>query len=126
MANAARDQWVESGQIAALTNGGQVVRIGYGLETKPLPFSLRLANFEVPRDEGTDSPSNFIATIEFRDSATGAVKTGVAKMNHPASFPGTLRRQILRDLTTNSPRLSGTPRISNKQLSKFFTIPAGS
>ncbi len=88
------DQWVESGQIAALTNGSQVVRIGYGLETTPLPFSLRLANFEVPRDEGTDSPSNFIATIEFKDSATGAVKTGVAKMNHPASFPGTLRANL--------------------------------
>ena len=80
---------MESGQITALTNGSQIVRIGYGLETKPLPFSLRLVNFEVPRDEGTDTPSNFLATIEFRDSATGATKTGVAKMNHPASFPGT-------------------------------------
>jgi hypothetical protein len=84
------DHWVESGQITALTDGTRVVRIGYGLEAKPLPFSLKLVNFEVPRDEGTDTPSNFLATIEFRDSATGATKTGVAKMNHPASFPGTL------------------------------------
>jgi hypothetical protein len=84
------DRWVESGQITALTDGTRVVRIGYGLETKPLPFSLKLVNFEVPRDEGTDTPSNFLATIEFRDSATGATKTGVAKMNHPANFPGTL------------------------------------
>jgi hypothetical protein len=84
------DRWIESGQITPLTDGTRVVRIGYGLETKPLPFSLRLINFEVPRDEGTDTPSNFLATIEFRDSATGATKTGVAKMNHPASFPGTL------------------------------------
>jgi hypothetical protein len=84
------DRWVESGQITALTDGTRVVRIGYGLETKALPFSLRLVNFEVPRDEGTDTPSNFLATVEFRDSKTGATKTGVAKMNHPASFPGTL------------------------------------
>ena len=83
------DRWVESGEVTALTDGAHVVRIGYGLETKPLPFSLRLVNFEVPRDEGTDTPANFLATIEFRDSATGATKTGVAKMNHPASFPGT-------------------------------------
>ena len=80
---------MESGEITALTDGSQIVRIGYGLETKPLPFSLRLVNFEVPRDEGTDTPSDFLATIEFRNSATGATKTGVAKMNHPASFPGT-------------------------------------
>jgi hypothetical protein len=84
-----QDRWVESGEITALTDGSQIVRIGYGLETKPLPFSLRLVNFEVPRDEGTDTPSDFLATIEFRNSATGATKTGVAKMNHPASFPGT-------------------------------------
>jgi hypothetical protein len=83
------DRWVESGQITALTDGTRVVRIGYGLETKPLPFSLKLLNFEVPRDEGTDTPSNFLATIEFRDSATGATKMDVAEMNHPASFPGT-------------------------------------
>ncbi len=84
------DVWVESGQIVALTDGRQVVRIGYGLETKSIPFTLRLVNFEVPRDEGTDTPSNFLATIEFRDPSTGTTKTGVAKMNHPASFPGTL------------------------------------
>jgi hypothetical protein len=83
------DRWVESGQITTLTDGNRIARIGYGLETKPLPFSLRLVNFEVPRDEGTDTPSNFLATIEFRNSETGATKTGVAKMNHPASFPGT-------------------------------------
>ena len=83
------DRWVDSGEITAMTDGTRMVRIGYGLETKPLPFSLRLVNFEVPRDEGTDTPSNFLATIEFRDSATGETKTGVAKMNHPASFPGT-------------------------------------
>jgi hypothetical protein len=83
------DRWVASGEITALTDGSQIVRMGYGLEAKPLPFSLRLLNFEVPRDEGTDTPSNFIATIEFRDSRTGATKTSFAKMNHPASFPGT-------------------------------------
>jgi hypothetical protein len=88
------DVWVESGQVATLTDGNQVVRIGYGLEAKTIPFTLRLVNFEVPRDEGTDTPSNFLATIEFRDPATGATKTGVAKMNHPASFPGTLSANL--------------------------------
>lgn len=84
------DRWVESGEIAALTDGKEIVRIGYGLEAKSLPFSLRLVNFEVPRDEGTDAPSDFRATIEFLDSQTRATKTGIARMNHPASFPGTL------------------------------------
>ncbi len=88
------DRWVESGQITSLTDVKNVVRIGYGLETKSLPFTLRLLNFEVPRDEGTDTPSNFLATVEFKDSRTGETKTGVAQMNRPASFPGTLLANI--------------------------------
>lgn len=83
-------RWVESGEITALTDGRSVVRIGYGLELKPVPFSLRLVNFEVPRYEGTETPSNFIASVEFTDAKTGEKKLGTAKMNHPASFPGTL------------------------------------
>lgn len=84
------DHWLSSGQIVTLTDGKNDVRFGYGLETKLVPFSIRLLSFEVPRDEGSDQPSDFRATVEFRDFATGASKTGVARMNNPASFPGTL------------------------------------
>ena len=83
-------RWVPSGEITSLTDGRNVVRIGYGLELRPIPFSLKLVDFQVPRYEGTETPSNFIATLEFKDNATGEVKTGTARMNHPASFPGTL------------------------------------
>lgn len=88
------DRWVESGETTSLTDGTNVLRVSYGYETKPLPFSLRLVKFEVPRDEGTDTPSDFLATVEFRDSRTGETKTGVARMNRPASFPGTFLANI--------------------------------
>jgi hypothetical protein len=83
-------RWVPSGEITSLTDGLNVVRIGYGLELRPMPFAMRLLNFEVPRYEGTETPSNFIATVEFKEDGTGFTKTGTARMNHPASFPGTL------------------------------------
>ena len=83
-------RWVASGDITSLTDGRNVVRIGYGLELRPLPFAMRLLNFEVPRYEGTETPSNFIATVEFKEDGTGFTKTGKARMNHPASFPGTV------------------------------------
>jgi hypothetical protein len=83
-------RWVASGDITSLTDGRNVVRIGYGLELRPMPFAMRLLNFEVPRYEGTETPSNFIATVEFKEDGTGFTKTGTARMNHPASFPGTL------------------------------------
>jgi hypothetical protein len=84
-----RPRWIESGRVTSLTDGTHLVRMGYGLETRPVPFSLRLLDFQVPRDEGTDTPSDFRATVEFRDPKTGAIKTGVARMNRPASYPGT-------------------------------------
>lgn len=83
-------RWVPSGEITSLTDGQNVIRIGYGLELRPMPFAMRLLNFEVPRYEGTETPSNFIATVEFKEDGTGFTKTGTARMNHPASFPGTL------------------------------------
>lgn len=86
----AEPRWIESGEVTSLTDGRHVVRVGYGLEIRPLPFSLKLVNFEVPRYEGTETPSNFIATIEFEDAKSAEKKVGTAKMNHPASFPGTL------------------------------------
>jgi len=83
-------QWIASGEHVTFDAGdGKKVRFAYGLQPRPLPFSMRLVKFEVPRDEGTDTPSNFLATIEFTDPKTGRTKTGVARMNHPASFPGT-------------------------------------
>lgn len=83
--------WVESGKVTTLrsTKGSESVRIAYGLESKPVPFSIRLLRFDIPRDEGTDTPADFRATVEFKDATTGAITTGVARMNHPASFPGT-------------------------------------
>jgi hypothetical protein len=88
------DRWVESGQLVSLTDGRTDVRIGYGLEPRSLPFSLKLVNFEVPRDEGTDTPADFRASVEFRDSKTGETKSGLARMNQPASFPGTLAANL--------------------------------
>ncbi len=83
-------RWIESGNLVSFGDGKTSVRVGYGLEPKTVPFSIRLVDFEVPRDEGTDTPADFRATVEFRDSETGETKSGLARMNSPASFPGTL------------------------------------
>jgi hypothetical protein len=74
--------------VQTLTAGDATLRLGYGLELLQVPFTIGLKSFEVPRVEGTETPSNFIATVEFQDSKTGAKSEGVAQMNHPASWPG--------------------------------------
>ena len=83
------DQWLASGEVANLSDGQETVPFGYGLETQRLPFTISLIKFEVPRDEGTETPSNFLATVLFSDQAKERQKTGVASMNRPASYPGT-------------------------------------
>lgn len=81
-------KWVASGNFTTLDHPAGPVRVIYGLEQRPVPFSMTLTDFEVPRLEGTETPSNFIASVEFRDQETGKVTSGTAQMNHPASWPG--------------------------------------
>jgi hypothetical protein len=82
--------WVVSGEVVPLVLEKEIVRVGYGLELKPVPFSIALSSFEVPRDEGTETPSDFRASVLFRDLKTGREKEGKIHMNHPASYPGGL------------------------------------
>jgi hypothetical protein len=79
--------WIESGKITTLVAGTHRLRVGYGLQVREIPFRIRLVDFQVPRFEGTTSPSNFIATVEFQD-ASGNKKIDTARMNKPANWPG--------------------------------------
>jgi hypothetical protein len=80
--------WVESGNVTTLRIDHRFVRLAYGLQLQEVPFSIRLVDFEVPRFEGTQTPANFIATVEFRDPVTGETKVDDARMNKPANWPG--------------------------------------
>jgi len=86
--------WIASGEVVPLMLNSDFVRLGYGLELKQIPFSVALKNFEVPRDEGTDTPSDFRATLEFKNLKNGDQTKGLVRMNHPASYPGGLFANI--------------------------------
>ena len=86
--------WIRSGRSEEVRSrpvsmpDDHAVRVGFGLRTHRLPFSVELVKFEVPRDEGTNTPANFISTVRFTDLMSGQSKELVSKMNHPASYPG--------------------------------------
>jgi hypothetical protein len=86
--------WVASGEVVPLTIGNDLVRLGYGLELKPIPFSIALTDFRIPRDEGTETPSDFRASVLFKNLKTGEEKEGQIRMNHPASYPGGILANI--------------------------------
>jgi len=87
--------WIPSGGARMFrTPDGTLLKVGFGLRTMPLPFGVRLLKFEVPRDEGTETPADFIATVQF-EGQDGATRTGEAHMNFPASFPGGFWRSVI-------------------------------
>jgi hypothetical protein len=64
------------------------IMVAYGWKTVSLPIGLELLNFEVKRNEGSDSPAGFKSTLQIV-TADGETATGACWMNHPFSYPGT-------------------------------------
>ncbi|MDX6766712.1 MAG: hypothetical protein SFU85_07970 [Candidatus Methylacidiphilales bacterium] len=79
--------WIPSGTSKVLENGDQAVRVGFGLKTRRLDFTVSLEDFTVPRDEGTDTPSNFISDVRFDGLASPQPVRARVEMNTPASYP---------------------------------------
>ncbi len=89
-------EWIPGGTARELFAGSAfLVRVGFGQKTIPLPFTVGLDDFQVPRDEGTDTPADFISNVRFEDPATGHVVRGTAHMNSPAMYPGAFWRSLL-------------------------------
>jgi hypothetical protein len=88
-------EWIPSGTERELFAGQDFARIGFGQKVIPLNFTITLEDFQVPRDEGTDTPSNYISSVRFDDPATGRLVRGTASMNEPAMFPGDFWRSLL-------------------------------
>jgi hypothetical protein len=81
------EQWVPAGwQVAVPTSPSQTM-IAYGWKIIPLPIGLELLNFEVKRNEGSDSPAGFKSTLRIVTS-DGDTATGSCWMNNPFSYPG--------------------------------------
>jgi hypothetical protein len=88
-------EWIPSGTSRELFNGTDFATVGFGERVIPLTYSITLENFEVPRDEGTDTPSDYISTLRFDEPTTGRSVRDTAHMNSPAMFPGDFWRSLL-------------------------------
>jgi hypothetical protein len=81
------EQWVPAGWQITVPTSPQQTMIAYGWKIIPLPIGLELLDFEVKRNEGSDSPAGFKSTLRV-SSAEGDAATGQCWMNNPFSFPG--------------------------------------
>jgi hypothetical protein len=81
------EQWVPAGwQISVPALPGDV-QVAYGWKQIPLPIALELMEFEVQRNEGSDSPAGFKSTVRVT-SQEGHTAEGQCWMNNPFSYPG--------------------------------------
>src|SRR5213075_521518 len=86
------EQWVPAGwqitvPIRQGTDSPEQTMIAYGWKIIPLPIALELLDFEVKRNEGSDSPAGFKSTL-LVSTAEGQTGSGQCWMNNPFSFPG--------------------------------------
>jgi hypothetical protein len=81
------EQWIPAGwQVSVPTSAGDV-QVAYGWKQIPLGIALELMEFEVQRNEGSDSPAGFKSTVRVTN-LEGQTATGQCWMNNPFSFPG--------------------------------------
>jgi hypothetical protein len=81
------EQWVPAGWQVTVPTSPQETQLAYGWKTVSLPIGLELLDFEVKRNEGSDSPAGFKSTLRVA-TADGVAATGECWMNHPFSYPG--------------------------------------
>jgi hypothetical protein len=82
------ERWVPAGWQIAIPTAPSPTMVAYGWKTVSLPIGLELLDFEVKRNEGSDSPAGFKSTLRVV-TADGETATGSCWMNHPLSYPGT-------------------------------------
>jgi hypothetical protein len=83
----AAEQWIPAGWQISVPAGAAEVQVAYGWKQVPLPIGLELLDFEVQRNEGSDSPAGFKSTVRVAN-AEGQTATGQCWMNNPFNFPG--------------------------------------
>jgi hypothetical protein len=81
------ERWAPAGWQIAIPTSPSPTMVAYGWKTVSLPIGLELLNFEVKRNEGSDSPAGFKSTLQIV-TADGETATGSCWMNHPFSYPG--------------------------------------
>ena len=81
------EQWIPAGWQVSVPASPAEVQVAYGWKQIQLPIALELMEFEVQRNEGSDSPAGFKSTL-LVTSEEGHTATGQCWMNNPFSYPG--------------------------------------
>jgi len=81
------EQWIPAGWQISVPTTPAPIQVTYGWRQHQMPIALELLDFEVQRNEGSDSPAGFKSTVRVTDRE-GGTATGQCWMNNPFSYPG--------------------------------------
>src|SRR6266404_3395244 len=115
------EQWVPAGWQITIPTSPKPTMITYGWKTVYLPIGLELLDFEVKRNEGSDSPAGFKSTLRVA-TADGENATGACWMNNPFSFPGSWSR-TWTGLTYKISQASWNPENLNQSTVQILRDP---
>ncbi len=115
------DRWAPAGWQITIPTSPKPTMIAYGWKTVFLPIGLELLDFEVKRNEGSDSPAGFKSTLRVA-TADGETATGACWMNNPFSFPGSWSR-TWTGLTYKMSQASWNPENLNQSTIQILRDP---
>ena len=95
--------------------------MAFGWKQVQLPIALELIEFEVQRNEGSDSPAGFKSTVRVSDREGGTAQ-GQCWMNNPFSYPGALWR-TWTGLTYKMSQASWNPENLNQSTIQILRDP---
>ena len=81
------ERWAPAGWQITVPTSPNATMVAYGWKIIGLPIGLELLDFEVKRNEGSDSPAGFKSNLRIV-TAEGDTATGACWMNNPFSYPG--------------------------------------
>ncbi|MDQ6655410.1 MAG: cytochrome c biogenesis protein ResB, partial [Verrucomicrobiota bacterium] len=81
------EQWIPAGWQIGVPISPAPIQVAFGWQQFQLPIALELMEFEVQRNEGSDSPAGFKSTVRVTDREGGSA-IGQCWMNNPFSYPG--------------------------------------
>ena len=115
------EQWVPAGWQIAVPTEPEPIQVAFGWKQQPLPIALELLDFEVQRNEGSESPAGFKSSVRVTDRE-GGTATGQCWMNNPFSYPGAMWR-TWTGLTYKMSQASWNPENLNQSTIQILRDP---
>lgn len=104
--NESKNLWLRQGQVERIQMDGHDWHFVYGLETQPLGFSIKLNNFLMDTDPGTNRPASFKSQVTLKDVAKGISRDQLIQMNEPLIHRGFKVYQSAYQVTPGEPDIS--------------------